>query len=78
MMKKIALTIAVVLGLTVGSFAQGGLFERGETPTRDDNEITMPLLPAHGQTENVEAPIGCGALLLVGFGAAYAMSKRNK
>ena len=28
-MKKLTLTIAIVLGMTVGAMAQGGLFERG-------------------------------------------------
>jgi len=27
---------------------------------------------------HLPAPLGSGALLLMGFGAAYAMSKRNK
>lgn len=36
-------------------------------------------LPAHGQTTNQDAaPLGSGALLFIGFGAAYAMSKKSK
>ena len=30
-MKKLALTIAIVLGMTIGASAQGGLFGRGES-----------------------------------------------
>ena len=38
-----------------------------------------PLLPAHGTNEDADAaPLGGGALLLIGFGAAYAMSKKKK
>ena len=88
-MKKLVLTIAVVLGMTIGASAQyfcdngqaqgGGLFSRGETPNyADGDEQQMPLLPAHGQNTNQNAPLGGGALLLIGFGAAYAMSKKNR
>ena len=90
-MKKLALTIAVVLGMAIGASAQcfdnsvqyqgGGLFGRGEA--RDGaaggNNVSSPLLPAHGQTTNQDAaPLGSGALLFIGFGAAYAMSKKSK
>ena len=90
-MKKIALTIAIVLGMTFGASAQyfdangqpqgGGLFGRGATPDYADggNGTGAPMLPAHGQSTNQDAaPLGSGALLLIGFGAAYAMSKKNK
>lgn len=89
-MKKLVLTIAVVLGMTLGASAQyfsdngqaqgGGLFSRGATPNyAGGDEQQMPLLPAHGQNGNQDAaPLGSGALLLIGFGAAYAMSKKKK
>ena len=60
----------------------GGLFGRGATPTNSMNALGgsgTPLLPIHGQTENQDAaPLGSGVLLFIGFGAAYALSKRNK
>ena len=34
--------------------------------------------PDHEQNSNQPAPLGGGALLLVGFGAAYAAAKRRK
>ena len=37
----------------------------------------IPKLPEHDQNENV-TPLGGGALLLIGFGAAYALKKRKK
>ena len=89
-MKKIALTLAVVLGITIGASAQhfsengqpnnGGLFGRGATSEGSSNAQNgaTPLLPTHGQTDNQDAPLGSGALLLIGFGAAYAASKRRK
>lgn len=40
--------------------------------------LLTPGLPIHGETDNMDAPLGGGALLLIGFGAAYALKKRNK
>ena len=93
-MKKLVLTAAILMGFVMGSYAQhslfeggnqtkGGLFNRGETKVTDDGS---PWLPNHAYQYNwdadtqpeEEAPLGGGALLLIGFGAAYAMSKRNK
>ena len=88
-MKKLALTIAILLGMTFGASAQffgdnepqqkgGGLFGYGQTRDVEQGCPSTPLLPIHGQTENQDAPLGSGALLLIGFGAAYAMSKKNR
>ena len=93
-MKKTVLTIAIVLGMTMGASAQyfgdngqakgGGLFGRGESiegsETPRGNRGT-PLLPIHGQTGNQDAhdtPLGSGALLLLGMGAAYAVAKKKQ
>ena len=90
-MKKLVLTLVVVFGMTISASAQyfdgngqpqgGGLFGRGATPDYADggNETDVPMLPAHGQSTNQDAaPLGSGVLLLIGFGAAYAMSKKNE
>ena len=86
-MKKLALTIAIIFGLGFGVYAQGGLFGYGAVsdeeyygagysdPYRTTDPL-MPGLPGHGQTDNQTAPLGGGALLLIGFGAAYAMKKK--
>lgn len=109
-MKKIALTIAIVLGFGLSVFAQQpdrGLFQRGELQpdeyyynydynynslwfAMDQNLYggglfsflrsgMLPDLPGHNQDTNQPAvPIGSGTLLLLGFGAAYAMKKNRK
>ena len=107
-MKKLVLTIAIILGFAIGSFAQelyqqsgGGLFGRGTLPDqqmRDDEAgLFLPGDGQHGIGGNADGtdtyfddtewdwqshlpvtPLGSGALLLMGFGAAYALSKRNK
>ena len=88
-MKKLVLTLAIVLGMTFAASAQyfgdngqpqgGGLFGRGETRDGGNaNSVSTPLLPGHGLNTNQDAPLGSGVILLIGFGAAYALSKRNK
>ena len=93
-MKKLALTIAIVLGLSIGVFAQGGLFQYGfvsdeeyygsaywaldQNNMRDGNTGLFPGLPNHGLDQNQDAPLGGGVLLLIGFGAAYALKKKNE
>ena len=85
-MKKTLMTIAIVLGLSMTTFAGpngGGLFQRG-----DNNEEVnymnrsgeTPMLPAHGsnQSQDATAPVGSGIAILVGLGAAYLVGKRRK
>lgn len=83
-MKKLALTIAIVLGLGMTTFADpnnGGLFQRGAEPreyaTRDGADIPL-LLPNHNQTSDQTAPIGTGIALLTTLGAAYWAAKRRE
>ena len=95
-MKKLVLTIAIVLGMTFGASAQyfgdngqpqgGGLFGRGAVSdeyfygagSSDRTGGLLPLLPLHDQEGDQDAPLGSGALLLIGMGAAYAMAKKNR
>jgi len=87
-MKKLTLTIAIVLGMAMTSFADpngGGLFQRGVV---DEEYYGMgyyrnggtPMLPNHGLAENQDAngPIGSGIAVLLGLGAAYLVGKRRK
>lgn len=85
-MKKTFLTLAIVFGISLGVFAQqgGGLFGMGPQRNSYDYEYDqeyrnglLALPSSHGQTED-QTPLGTGALLLMGFGAAYAMKKRQK
>jgi len=85
-MKKIALTIAIVLGLGMISFADnGGLFGRGEAFAETESTIYgsnrlggAPALPNHGENSNQTAPLGSGVAVLLGFGAVYFVTKRRK
>ena len=89
-MKKLALTIAVVLGLSLTTFANtndGGLFQRGASePTyglygdREVGMIPTPSLPSDfGLNGNQDAaPLGSGIAVLLGLGAAYMVGKKRR
>lgn len=38
----------------------------------------LPILPGHDLEDDQPAPVGSGTLLLLGFGAAYALAKKRK
>jgi hypothetical protein len=88
-MKKISLTIAIVLGLSLTTFAdpnEGGLFQRGaateSTPDAiygiRDGVINVPVLPDHDLGGNQDAPLGSGIALLLGLGGAYLVGKKHR
>ena len=92
-MKKLTITIVILLGLTMTTFADGGLFKRGYNAqngssgynyfgakAEGDNagSPAMPLLPQHGQETNQSAPVGSGIAVLVGLGAAYLVGKKRR
>ena len=90
-MKKQIMTIAIVLGLSMTSFSQGGLFHRGANADGTPAEVSItgdgtkgpgdhtPMLPIHQQDgENQPAPLGSGIAVLLGLGAGYLMSKKHR
>ena len=87
-MKKLALTLAIVLGLSMASFAEGGgLFGQGQSAEESSTTTTTmydrggaPGLPGggHGSGGNQPAPLGSGIAVLVGLGAAYAVAKKRE
>ena len=79
-MKKLAMTIAIVLGLSMASFAQGGLFQRGggdNTEYAFNRDGNTPGMPGHGGSGNADAPLGSGVVALLGLGAAYLVAKKR-
>ena len=90
-MKKTAIIIAIMLGITIGASAQNrGLFGLGPEAENGDVYFNNSLyrgdapytggdiaLPGeHGSSSDQATPLGTGALLLIGFGAAYALKKK--
>ena len=91
-MKKLVIAFAIVFGMTLGASAQGGglmgygrVSENNNWSTNNWNSaqdwfyrggfLFLPTI--HGSGTDFTAPVGSGALLLIGFGAAYAL-KKNK
>ena len=92
-MKKLILISAIILGISLTSFADGGLFNRGNNAkygttsgytlfTSANNMVTedpaTPLLPPHGSEDNEAAPLGSGIAVLMGLGAAYMVAKKRR
>ena len=86
-MKKLALTIALVLVMGLGAIAQqgGGLLKRGGGVRDDNSELTTPVLPkTFNNTGDVSAlngepaPLGSGIAVLLTLGGAYLVAKKRK
>ena len=84
-MKKVVLTLAIILGISMTTFADGGgLFQRGTSDEQlygksgESGPINLPSLPNHGETDDQNAPLGTGIALMLGLGAAYLMNSRRK
>ena len=92
-MKKLIITIAIVFAVCATSFAQtqkgGGLFQYGAVSDEQyygsgyfsydrPAGFSLMLPDQHGESGDFDAvPLGSGALLLIGFGAAYALKKKS-
>ena len=92
-MKKLALTLVIVIGLGLSAFAEGGLFQRGYNAKNgfsgytyfgakdigEESEVFVsPLMPIHGLESDQDAPVGSGIVVLIGLGAAYLVGKKRK
>ncbi len=88
MMKKTILTIAILLGLSLTTFADGGgLFQRGTMPEQETGifgkgtRTSTPLLPLHNETTDQDAdevPMGTGIAVLAVLGGAYLVGKKRR
>ena len=83
-MKKVLLSVALVLALGLGANAQRDNFfndweDFGNGLDRTSLTIDDLGLPAeHGLIDNQGAPLGSGLLILTALGAGYALRKRNE
>ena len=90
-MKKLIAITAILLGLSMTTFAQGGLFHRGASAESETAEYSLskggfrtdtpiPMLPSHnGSNESQPAtPVGSGIAVLMGLGAAYMVAKKRR
>ena len=80
-MKKLALTIALVLVMGLGAIAQQGegLLKRGGSVRGDNSKLTTPVLPQNfSNSGDVSAPLGSGVAVLLTLGGAYLVAKKRK
>ena len=79
-MKKLALTIAIVLTMGLGASAQSLLQKEESLDFHDRTTATIPVIPNYGSTEDQEgnSPLGSGLAVLVGLGAAYMVAKKRR
>lgn len=93
-MKKTIMTIAIVLTMGLGAYAQYDEDKFGIQPWfgeasllgRDGGSIEMRngdnaplLLPSeHGLNYDVNSPLGSGIAVLLGLGGAYLIAKKRK
>lgn len=86
-MKKILLTIAVIMTISLSTNAQSDGFFRTNNFDYFDyrngieigNEIGFALPAGHGYENDTNSPLGSGLLILTALGAGYAIrARRNK
>lgn len=86
-MKKLVLTIAIVLGVSFGAMSQqgGGLFQRGASndcfgDDRMSNGFSLGMPNTYlGSTDNSDAtPLGSGMLMFIALGTGYAIARRKR
>ena len=88
-MKKLIMTTAIVLGLSLTTFAQDGMFHRSDNAKNGGNGYALyeakgdlkggfPGIPGHNETGDVDAPLGSGIVLLASLGAAYMVAKKRR
>ena len=81
-MKKLALTIAIVLTMGLGASAQSLLGKSSAERDRNGSLTTPMIVDNHDYTGDVnadgETPLGSGIAVLVGLGVAYVVAKKRK
>lgn len=82
-MKKLALTVAIVLSMGLSVMAQdGGLLNRGVSFDKQEKsglrgDDGTPAIPPFGSDDNHDGPLGGGVAVLLGLGAAYLIGKKR-
>jgi hypothetical protein len=82
-MKKLALTIAIVLTMGLGAFAQHSLLGKSNAERSGSRDITTPaIMETHDHTEDVDGngkvSLGSGIAVLLSLGSAYVVAKKRK
>lgn len=80
-MKKLALTMAIVLSMGLSVMAQdGGLLNRGVSFDKEEKGGGLrgnPGFPGYNEDTDQPAPLGSGVAVLLGLGGAYLIGKKR-
>ena len=90
-MKKLTISLAIILGMAMTGFAQdGGMFHRADNAkngsdgyalyeSKGDSKLGgLPGVPGHGESGDGDAPLGTGIAMLTALGAAYLVGKKRR
>lgn len=77
-MKKVIVTLVMILGLGASVSAQSdAFFTQNFSEYREAVDTETPRLPNHALITNQDAPVGTGLLLLAGMGLGYAVLRKK-
>ena len=81
-MKKIFITIAILMTMAFSANAQSDAFFNwndadNETYRYNDNGVTFNLPASHGVDYDSNAPLGSGLLILAALSVGYATKKKK-
>jgi len=79
-MKRLFIILAfIVMSLTMNAQVElkGGLLNRSDVETEETGLFIKQSTKNDANTKDTDVPVGSG-LMLIGFGTAYALYKRNK
>ena len=78
-MKKIIFAIAFVMMVVIANAQSDSFFKSDNSNAGNGNRDDFGMaLPSHGATDDQQAPLGSGMLILTAMGAGYAIARRRK
>ena len=78
-MKKILFAIAFVMMVVIANAQSDSFFKSDNSNAGNGNRDDFGMaLPSHGATDDQQAPLGSGMLILTAMGAGYAIARRKR
>ena len=78
-MKKILFAIAFVMMVVIANAQSDSFFKSDNSNAGSGNREEFGMaLPSHGATDDQQAPLGSGILVLTALGAGYAIARRKR
>ena len=78
-MKKILFAIAFVMMVVIANAQSDSFFKSDNSNAGNGNRDDFGMaLPSHGATDDQQAPLGSGMLVLTALGAGYAIARRKR